>query len=358
MLSYTVGVATALLDKAMFLARTPEPSINRPCRIGIKAMPFLAGDIGGTKSLLELGQIERGSWITLRTERLPSRRFSSLEELIATFLPPGTEIEAACFGVAGPVIGGRSRLTHLRWLVEEDRLSRVLGGTRVKLLNDLEAAGWALLDPAPIEKIALQEGQGEGNRAIIAAGTGLGEALLIWVDGTYRVQPTEGGHCDFAPTTPLQLELLSWLWREVSGRVSFDDLLSGRGLERLYRFFRLRSGLGAIDLPAPEVSRRALSGEDPQAEEALRLWCEIYGAEGGNLVLKSLALGGLFIAGGIAPKVSGYLKRYFLAPFLGKGRFRDLLTAVPVWLILEEELVLRGAKSWILRTAMEQKSAP
>jgi glucokinase len=316
---------------------------------------ILAGDVGGTKTALGLFE-PRGSGLTLvRDEVLPSREFASLEAVVARFLgrQTGERIDAACFGVAGAVVGGRSTTTNLPWHVEEGALARAIGAARVKLLNDLEAAGYGVLN-LPATKLApIQAGSPRpGHRALIAAGTGLGEAILVWDGDRHSVLASEGGHTDFAPRTDREMDLLRFLRREFD-HVSYERVLSGPGLHNVYRFLRERSGT-----PSPAwledqmaggdasvaISSAALRGDDPVCVEALELFVSIYGAEAGNLALKALAVGGVYIGGGIAPKIRVKLEDgRFVASFRDKGRFAPLLAAIPIGLVLDARAPLLGA---------------
>jgi len=319
---------------------------------------ILAGDIGGTKTVFALFDdgADRGL-MPVREETFASKSAASLEALATRFLETSgrPSVRAACFGVAGPVVDGRSSTTNLPWELDEAGLAASLGVPRVRLLNDLEAAGYGVLvlDGSALDP--LQAGaprRGPATMALIAAGTGLGEAILAW-DGTrHHVLASEGGHADFAPRTELEATLWEAL-RQEFGHVSYERVLSGPGLANIYRFLRafrkldeppaLRARLAAGD-PSATISEVGLAGEDPVCAEALTLFVSIYGAEAGNLALKALAVGGVFVGGGIAPKILPKLKAgLFIEAFRHKGRFADFMDALPVHVVLEPRAPLLGA---------------
>lgn len=312
---------------------------------------ILAGDVGGTKTLLALYDAAGGA---LREKIYPSTEFDSLAEILRRFLgEAGSEpLEAACFAVAGPVIEGRSRPTNLPWELDEPALAEVLGA-RVKLVNDLEGAAHGLLTLGPDDLALLQPGiQRRGNLAVIAAGTGLGEAIVVRAGEGYHVVASEGGHADFAPRSDLEAALLGYLRREY-GHVSYERLLSGPGLQNLYRFLRdsgvapepgwLRDRLAEED-PAAVISEVGLAAGHPLCSQALDLFVSIYAAEAGNLALKALALGGVYVAGGIAPKILPKLRDgAFTRAFADKGRLADLMRSLPVRVVLNPHVALIGA---------------
>jgi glucokinase len=316
---------------------------------------ILAGDVGGTKAALALFDPGSGDLTMVREAALPSHEFPSLEAVVARFLAMGDKqpIDVACFGVPGPVVDGRSVTTNLPWELDEGRLARAIGVSRVKLVNDLEAAGYGVLGLPATRLATLQAGSPRaGNRVLIAAGTGLGEALLVWDGHRYTVVASEGGHADFAPRTESEVALLRFLMREF-GHVSYERVLSGPGLHNTYRFLReesarptpewLEARLSAGD-PAAVISEVALAGGDPVCVEALELFVSVYGAEAGNLALKALATGGVYIGGGIAPKIRPKLEDgRFVTAFRDKGRFERLMVSIPVLLVLEPLAPLLGA---------------
>jgi glucokinase len=317
---------------------------------------ILAGDIGGTKTNLALFERVDDKLVIKTQQQFASREFSTLHDVIAEFMrlsamPP---VDAACFGIAGPVIDRCCRTTNLPWEITTSGLQQHLGIENVHLMNDLEATAYGMLY-LPDEQFADLNPAGcshNGNRAVIAAGTGLGEAMLFH-DGThYHPIGSEGGHNDFAPLTPQQDELLAWLRRRYPDHVSFERVLSGPGIYTLYQFL-LESGFApqpSSMLEIPEgmdpsamISQCALEHKDPLCTETLRLFSEIYGAEAGNLALKSMSLGGLYIGGGIAPKILPFITEHFMNSFVAKGRFEKMLRSMPVKVSLEPETALLGA---------------
>ncbi|HWE22725.1 MAG TPA: glucokinase [Myxococcales bacterium] len=318
-------------------------------------MTVLAGDVGGTKTVLALVEPHDGALTVARLGTFPSHEFPTFESVVARFCADGPKVKiaAACFGVAGPVMDGRVKTTNLPWQLDEERLAAAIPARRVRLLNDLAAMGEGMLALPPSSFLELQSGESRsGTMALIAAGTGLGEAILHW-DGTrHAVMGSEGGHVDFAPRTDLEVELLRFLRNEF-GHVSYERLVSGPGLHNIYRFLRSRDGasepawlrdrLESGD-PSAAISETALRGEDPLCVEALDMFVSIYGAEAGNLALKSLAVGGVLIGGGIGPKIRSKLADgTFQRAFCGKGRFAPLLSSIPVRMALEPQAPLLGA---------------
>jgi glucokinase len=318
-------------------------------------MKVLAGDIGGTNSRLALCDVAGGRVSVFADQTYPSASFSSLSDVVRTFLFGRDEpVHSACFGLPGPVRGRRVKLTNLPWLVDADAMERELG-LDVLLINDLEANAYGLsvLDPASVRVLKPGTGIPNGNAALIAAGTGLGEAGLAW-DGTRR-RPfaTEGGHCDFAPADEVEDELLAWLRKRHDGHVSWERVVSGPGLAAIHEFLRERAGepmpawaeVTAAELPG-RISAAATGGADPIAHEALQRFLALYGAEAGNLALKLLAIGGVYVGGGIAPKLADeFASSAFVERFMAKGRMRALMEDMPVYLVLDDRAGLWGAAS-------------
>ncbi len=316
---------------------------------------ILAGDVGGTKTALALFEPGPAELVAVREVTLPSHEHKTFEDAVRRYLADvkAPSIAAACFGVAGPVIDGRCVTTNLPWALDEKVLATEIPATRVKLLNDLEATGHGILTLSSTQLLTLQAGAPRtGHRALIAAGTGLGEALLIWDGARYIVTSSEGGHADFAPRTDLEMDLLRYLRKEF-GHVSYERVLSGPGLFNIYRFLRdtgfapepewLAQRLRSGD-PSPVVSEVALAGGHPLCSTALDLFVSIYGAEAANLALKVLAVSGVFIGGGIAPKIKAKLTDgTFMTAFRDKARFAELLASIPVSLALEPRAALFGA---------------
>lgn len=318
---------------------------------------ILAGDIGGTKTNLALFEVRENMLEIQAQQQFSSREFSSLTEVIMAFEQQTsiTQIDAACFGIAGPVIDGRCHTTNLPWDISTSDLQKHLHIDKVHLMNDLEATAYGMLYLPEDEFVDLNPtGRAlDGNRAIIAAGTGLGEAMLYYDGRDYHPIGSEGGHSDFAPVTGQQDELLKWMRNRYPGHVSYERILSGQGIYTLYEFL-YESGFAAqpasmMQIPEGEdrsamVSKCALQEQDPLCMEALRLFCEIYGAEAGNLALKSMSLGGVYIGGGIAPKILSVMtNNHFMNRFASKGRFEEMLRGMQVKISLNPETALLGA---------------
>jgi glucokinase len=319
---------------------------------------ILAGDIGGTKTVLALFE-EKGDGIhRLRDATYGSKDYPSFDDVLSRFLKKqtGQSLGAACFGVAGPVIEGKCQTTNLPWVLEENALGRIIGAPQVKLLNDLEAAAYGMLYLQSGELSVLSPGvrpKRKGNIAVIAAGTGLGEAILYWDGRRYHPVASEGGHTDFAPRTDREIEMLRYLRPKFGGHVSYERVLSGPGLYGIYSFLRdagyasepgwLANKIKTGD-PGAVISQSALAAESPLCVEALGLFCSIYGAEAGNLALKCMAVGGVFVGGGIAPKILPALQQGgFMRGFSDKGRYSKLMNEMKVSVSLNPRAPLLGA---------------
>jgi len=316
---------------------------------------ILAGDIGGTSTRIALFENERSALHAVVSGRYPSRDHAGLNEIVAAFTSAHpSRIDSATFGIAGPVRDGRVETPNLPWVIDAAVLAKQLGLARVTLLNDLEANAWGVftLGEADVETLSPGQPAREGNAAIISAGTGLGEAGYHW-DGT-KLLPfaSEGGHSDFAPHDELTIELFRWLHRR-HGHVSWERVVSGPGLVNLYMFLRdtgrgsepaaLTEAMRSGD-PAAEISKAALAETSELAVTALDLFIALYGAEAGNLALKMKATQGIWVGGGIAPKILPRLRRPgFLEAFHAKGRFRAFVEAIPVRVIKNDQTALRGA---------------
>lgn len=316
---------------------------------------ILAGDIGGTNTRLALFEVGRDGLRATVEATLPSRQQPSLEAAARAFLAPHSlPVKHACFGVAGPVVRGRSETTNLPWVVDAREAAAALRLGEVWLINDLEATAYGIAALPPADFVVLNPGApaGTGNAAVIAAGTGLGEAGLYW-DGV-RHQPfgCEGGHATFAPLDDTQVALLQYLLKRYA-HVSWERVLSGPGLVNIYQFLRdtgageeptwLRENLRSGD-PSAVISRAALEGRSPLCARALDIFVALYGAEAGNLALKVMATGGVFLGGGIAPKILPKLQEpAFREAFVAKGRMRPLLEAIPVRVIVNDKTALIGA---------------
>lgn len=298
----------------------------------------VAGDVGGTKTLLRC--VEASGQI-LAEQRFDSAEFRTFDDLLASFLVlcPGT-IDSACFAVAGPVFGTHAELTNLSWLVDASRLATRFDIPRVSLINDFYAIALGMPFLAESDLLSLNRGTRDRTSpmAVLGAGTGLGEAMVTFhPTGGWGVVPGEGGHADFAPQDEEQTRLLLALQREYRGHVSWERLLSGMGLESIHRFI---TGQGRD--PA-EISRLAAAG-DAAAVRTMHMFVDIYGSEAGNMALRILARGGVFLAGGIAAKnIAFFTDGRFLAAFTRKGRFSDLMQTMPVDLVVDETVGLIGA---------------
>lgn len=316
---------------------------------------ILAGDIGGTNARLAYFEPQNGHFKLISERVFPSREHSELGEIVSRFLDDsGARPEAACFGIAGPVRNGRVETSNLPWVIEQSRLAKQIHLPSTLLINDLEASAWGIGALAQADLVALNQGQGTeaGNQAVIAPGTGLGEAGLFWDGSRHHVYACEGGHTDFAPQGDLQIELLRFLIRNF-GHVSYERILSGPGLVNVYEFLReMEGGKESEELvaamqegdPAAAISSAALNARDALAEKALDLWILVYGAEASNLALKAMATGGIFLAGGISPKILAKLKGpLFMQAFLDKGRMRPLVESMPVHVVTNEKAGLLGA---------------
>jgi len=311
---------------------------------------ILAGDVGGTKSNLGLFDVQQGALVRVANKRYPSREHKGLEEIVKDFVAvTKAKVTAASFGIAGPVVDYKVRAGNLPWIIDGATLASQLGLERVRLMNDLEATahGISVMGPGDLETIYAGVPAPQAPRVVIAAGTGLGEAILFW-DGTKHVPTaTEGGHADFAPHTEQQADL----WRFIKSRsefVSAELVLSGRGFKTVHEFLDPSVRHPGFDDPgidpAPVITRQALAKECPVCVAALQLWVEIYGSEAGNLAVRTVARGGVYVAGGIAVKILPLLKDgRFVAAARHKEKMQDFLALVPIHVVLDEECPLKGA---------------
>lgn len=299
---------------------------------------ILGGDLGGTKTLLALAEIDDGRLRIIRRQRYASQDYPSFDDLLAEFIPDQPAIAAACFGVAGPTDGRQAKLTYLPWQLAAGALEDRFGIGRIALLNDFAAAAHGLPLVEDRDILTLHPGQpiAQAPRVILGAGTGLGVAGLVCQDGNYRIIPGEGGHFGFAPQTPEQGELWRWLLAR-HGRVTVEDIVSGPGLSRIYSF------LGGNTQPPEAIGQAALNGSNPLASEAIRLWLECYGAFAGDLAMHWLARGGVYLAGGIAAKLLPHIDAApFTKAFLAKREHGELVNKMPLRLLTVEDLGLRG----------------
>jgi glucokinase len=334
---------------------------------------ILAGDVGGTKVHLALYNFENGRLQSVRDRKFPADEFANLDEVVSEFLaadgdsPAVTraDILAACFGLPGPVRDGRLKLTNLPWTLDVRDLSRSLSIQHVFLINDLEANGYGIPELAADKIFTLHPGDANavGHRGLISAGTGLGEALMIWDGKKHRPIPSEGGHCDFAARSSREIALLQYLRSILNGRVSFERVVSGLGIKNVYAYLRdvekldepqwLRARLAAED-PNAVISQCAEDGSSSICFETMKIFSAAYGAEAGNVALKVLAMGGIYLGGGISPKILKTLQNgAFIQAFLDKGRLSPLLQAIPVRVILDDTCALLGAAAYAEARAAE-----
>jgi glucokinase len=310
---------------------------------------ILAGDVGGTKCNLALFVLQDGKLRRVRQQRFPSRNYHGLEAVVREFLSVApVPITAAAFGIAGPVFHNRVQATNLPWMIDGDALRDELKAP-VVVLNDLEAAGWGLPQLAREQLFVLQPGTPleTANRALLAPGTGLGEAILFWDGRRHLPSATEGGHADFAPRNDTEIELLRFLKKRFDC-VSFETVVSGGGFLLLHEFFD--PGLRHPEFdhpeedPAPAITRRSQEGSCAVCRKTVDLWVSLCGAEAGNLALKALARGGVYVAGGIVPNILDEVKAGgFVRAFQEKSKFRSLLQQIPIYIVLDENLPLVGA---------------
>lgn len=315
--------------------------------------------MGGTKTLLGLFRQAGGKLRCVHEDSLPSQEFRSFEALVDEFLVRAErKVDRCAVGVAGPVVGGRSQVVNLRWPVDARRLARRLWTDAVRVINDLEATAWGVPVVPPRKLVSLTPGLRPlpGNAALIAAGTGLGMALLLWDGERWHPRASEGGHQAFGPRDDVEIDLLRFLRRR-HGRVSVERAVSGPALSAIYEFLihsgrgkksnRMRRRLAAADDPNAEIARVGIAGDDAAAAKALDLFVSLYGAAAGDLALVVKATGGIFLGGGIAPKILPKLRDgAFLRAFRDKGRLTPLVERIPVRVILEPRTALLGAAQY------------
>lgn len=322
-------------------------------------MRVLAGDIGGTKTLCQVADVFPHSYKVLFEKKYESKLYQDFLPLVKEFVKEAAGqvdmiLSSACLGVAGPVTENFARLTNLPWILDGAQLSKELGISHVRLINDFQAVGYGLEALRAKDITVLQEGVEElhGSRVILGAGTGLGEGVMYWNQDHYDILPSEGGHTDFAPTDLTQLELYRFLKAKLA-RVSYEDVISGKGLVNIFEYFRslegshlsreLDTALKEGD-PASVISQFALYNNHPLALRALELFFKVYGALAGNLALTCLATGGVYIAGGIAAKNIAKMKDGgFMAAFADKGKMASIMNKMPVKVITNENIGLMGA---------------
>ena len=331
-------------------------------------MRVLAGDIGGTKTRLAVFDVEGARLDTLCEENYPSDEYASLDAIVRDFLDrAGGDCRQACFGIAGPVQHGRVATTNLPWVIEAQAMAKSFGFETVSLMNDLQANAWGIDALGDGDFRLLSEGRPDaaGNASIIAAGTGLGEAGLYWDGRRHWPFASEGGHADFSPHSDVEIGLLAYL-RKRFGHASWERVVSGPGLVNLHDFLLAHRGVVvpawlhdemAAGDAAAAISAAALDERDAICAEALDLFVHLYGVEAGNHALKIMATGGIYIGGGIAPKILDKLKGpLFMQGLLSKGRMRPLLEGMPVRVILNDRTALYGPALYL--AAMTAQAGP
>ncbi len=332
---------------------------------------ILAGDVGGTKVHLSLYNFAGGKLVPVRDKKFPATDYACLDDVVKEFLTgeegEKQQIAASCFGCPGPVRDGRLKLTNLPWTLDARDLQKSLGIEHIFLINDLEANGYGIPELAPEMIFTLHQGDPSsvGHRGLVSAGTGLGECLLVW--DAHRRQhtpiPSEGGHTDFPARNDREIALLNYLRRTLNGRVSSERVISGIGIKNIYAFLR-----DDQKMEEPDWLRERMEKEDPNAvigtcaedgsseicQQTMEIFSAAFGAEAGNIALKVLAHGGVYLGGGIAPKVLKTLQNgSFSSAFLDKGRMSPLLETIPVRVILDDTCALLGAAAYAEARAAE-----
>ncbi len=321
---------------------------------------ILTGDIGGTHSRIGIYRIAPNhSYQSIKERIFPSKQYRGLEEMLQEVLKGCGRLDGACLGVAAPIVGNRVKLTNLPWVIDQKKLQKRLGVKRFSLINDLVANAYGLRMLKKKDLVVLNQGKKRrGNVALISAGTGLGEAILFWDGRNFHPSPSEGGHVEFGPRSPLEMELLEYLLDRFD-HVSYERILTGEGLFRIYQFLSevkklekdppwLLEKMERGD-PASVISQAARDRESGLCMMALDLFSSIYGAEAGNLALKALAIGGVYIGGGIAPRILWKLREgTFMDAFKEKGRYSRMMEEIPVKVILNERAGLLGALSYAM----------
>lgn len=315
----------------------------------------LSGDIGGTKTWLQLTSVREGCIQTSAGQEYASAAYAGLPDMLRDFLGnagAGRKIAAACLAVAGPVANGQARLTNLPWMVDAAEIASAFSIPSVRLVNDFEAAALGIAALSAHDLTVLQAGQlvTQAPRVVLGAGTGMGVAWLVWQGGSYVPLATEAGHMDFAPANALQADLLAYLWQQFK-HVSVERVLSGSGLVAIFNF--LQSGIGSASglvqvamgsTDAAQVTDLACNHRHPIAVRALDMFARIYGAYAGNLALTGLTQGGVYVAGGIAPRIIGTLQAGgFMEAFCDKGRYAGLMQQIPVQVVMNTRVGLLGA---------------
>jgi glucokinase len=322
---------------------------------------ILAGDIGATRARLAAYQSEGNRLERVVEKTYASQEHSGFSEILPQFIrSEGIPVHSACFGVAGPVRSGRSKISNLPWTIDARELAQLLKLNSVGLLNDMEAYAYGIDSLESKDFVTLNEGSAEadGNRAVISAKTGLGVVGLYWDGFRHHPFACEGGHADFAPRDELQIELLAYLQKRY-GRISCERILSGPGIRNIYEFLRdtrkaeepvwLRDQLSSTHDPSPLISQIALEGKAPICEQTLAIFVSVFGAQAGNCALQYMTTGGIFIAGPIAARIVAKMKdAAFMQAFLDKGRLEGLLKDMPVKIVLNDDCGLSGAARYTL----------
>jgi len=324
---------------------------------------ILAGDVGGTKTVLALYQLENTEWVCFKKEYYASTDFETFSDLLSNFLK-GEEVldvQSVSIGVAGPIVKGDCVTTNLPWVLRRQAIADQTDAKHVVLLNDLEATAWGVLGLPKDDFIELNKNAEEekGNVAVLAAGTGLGEALIVWNDKDYHVVATEGGHTDFAPRNELEIGLLRFLMKMYPDHVSNERVVCGQGLVDIYKYLKsieYASINAAVELRMNEEDAASVISEKKceLSVKAVEMFCEIYGAESGNLALKCLPKAGVVLAGGIAAKNIGSMQEGgFMKGFLSKGRYKSALQSLSVKVCMNAEAALIGAFLVAIRKLQE-----
>lgn len=323
---------------------------------------ILAGDVGGTKTILALYEAQQGVMVCVHKQQYASQQYTRFTDILTTFLTNiSAVIDAVCIGVAGPIINGDCHATNLPWHIIAADIATQLHTPHVRLLNDLEAAAWGALS-LPVDdfiELNTQAEQRTGHVAILAAGTGLGESLCCWDGQRYHVMPSEGGHVDFAPTNETEIKLLQYLMQQYAGHVSYERVVSGMGLVNIYQFLK-QSGFAVEQADIAQkmatgdigavIGEAGVANTDALCTETLRLFCRIYGAQAGNLALTSLSYGGVVLTGGIAAKILPFITQGdFMQGFLDKGRYQKVLARFSVKVCTNPEVALLGALHYALQ---------
>lgn len=321
---------------------------------------LIAGDVGGTKTRLALYE-EGGTPIPRVEKTYVSDEYPHLEDIVEVFIQEtGATVTRAVFGMPGPVFDGICKVTNLPWVANETEMQAALNIASVKLLNDLESTAYGIpfLPPSDLAVLNDAPPRVDANKVVIAPGTGLGEAILFYHEGHYHASASEGGHTDFAPRNLFEIKLLRYLMGKF-GHVSYERICSGIGIPHIYDYIRKSSGLSEPDSvrqsikqaedKTPLIVTAALNRDSEICEEALKSFVMILAAEAGNMALNTMALGGVYLGGGIPPKILPALQDgLFMSAFIDKGRFSEMLSHIPVYVILNEKTALFGAACYAL----------